>query len=449
MNTKSNSRSRKSRIFTTRITFIALAAFALLTLAATSALMANFAGAIFTTNSVCDGTDLNIYASKADVYVDGGPAHEGAAGLPNDADTPDGGYYVQVTTPSGDVLGKSAGVVVHVANNEFVVCYQLIDIVYSTSSGFTTKGFDDTDNPGGEYKVWVSTVPTFANDNSKTDNFKVQEGDVTPPQGLLKVIKFYDSNANGSNDGEPEIVGWEVQVGDQAGFPLTAETKLTPVSIVVAPGCYTAQEGDATGWIHTTAKIDSKAVTADGTTTISFGNVCLGPGGGLTLGFWSNRNGQALFGADDLALMVSLNLRNANGTAFDPASYSAFRTWLLSANATNMAYMLSAQLAAMELNVLNGKVSGGSLVYAPCLIGVPGGANAAGFISVNALMTLANTSLGTDGYTVAAGATRDYQECLKTTLDKANNNLNFLQGPGACPVPETFTYTDESAPACP
>ena len=83
-----------------------------------------------------------------------------------------------------------------------------------------------------------------------------------------------------------------------------------------------------------------------------------------------------------------------------------------------MANMLSAQLAAMELNVEAGKVSGGALDYVGGSIG---------FTTINNLMTLANTSLGTDGYTVAAGATRTYQELLKNALDKANNNLNFVQ----------------------
>src|SRR6266545_5024668 len=38
-------------------------------------------GAIFTTDSTCSGVDLNIYADKHDVYLDGGPAHPGAARL--------------------------------------------------------------------------------------------------------------------------------------------------------------------------------------------------------------------------------------------------------------------------------------------------------------------------------------------------------------------------------
>src|SRR5205085_1645519 len=48
-------------------------------------------GAVFTTDINCQGVDLNIYGSKADVYLNGGPSHPGAANLPA------GEYYVQVT----------------------------------------------------------------------------------------------------------------------------------------------------------------------------------------------------------------------------------------------------------------------------------------------------------------------------------------------------------------
>jgi hypothetical protein len=42
-------------------------------------------------------------------------------------------------------------------------------------------------------------------------------------------------------------------------------------------------------------------------------------------------------------------------------------------------------------------------------------------------MEEANTNLFANGNTSAAGATRTYQEALKNALDKANNNLNFVQ----------------------
>lgn len=60
-------------------------------------------GAIFTTDATCAGANVNIFEDKAEVYLDGGPAHTGAAGLP------DGFYYVQVTAPNGSLLGTSVG----------------------------------------------------------------------------------------------------------------------------------------------------------------------------------------------------------------------------------------------------------------------------------------------------------------------------------------------------
>jgi len=321
-------------------------------------------GAIYTTESLCDGVNLNIYANKDQVYVNGGPAG-GGSGLP------DGYYYVKVTEPDGTPLGASSGAPVHVTSGAFDQCYQLSAIVYKNSDN--TLGYDTTGNGGGVYKVWVSSDSAFSNDNSKTDNFKVKCDDPCtggePPQATLGVIKFYDANANGIKDGsEVDITGWKIRIVDSADY-----TRFTPVSITVDPDTYTVTEADPvqTNWIHTSLNSITLTLADGDDNTVEFGNVCVGAGGGLTLGFWSNKNGQALFGADDLALMVSLNLRNADGTAFNPASYSAFRTWLLNATATNMAYMLSAQLAAMELNVLNGKVGGGALVYAPgvsCLL---------------------------------------------------------------------------------
>jgi len=161
------------------------------------------------------------------------------------------------------------------------------------------------------------------------------------------------------------------------------------------------------------------------------------------LGFWSNKNGQAVMNdggslEPELLLLRNLNLRDANGAGFNPTTYPQFRTWLLSATATNMAYMLSAQLAAMELNVEAGFVSGSSLIFAgtaPANCTVPG-LSSLGFIRINNLMNDANTSLGTNGNTRAAGAARTCQEFMKNALDRANNNRNFVQAtPATCPVP--------------
>jgi hypothetical protein len=74
-------KSREASRF--RWTFIVLSIVLIGAVVTSVALMAPLPGAIFTTDVACTGTDLNIYPSKDAVYVDGGPAHPGAAGLPD------------------------------------------------------------------------------------------------------------------------------------------------------------------------------------------------------------------------------------------------------------------------------------------------------------------------------------------------------------------------------
>jgi len=142
-------------------------------------------------------------------------------------------------------------------------------------------------------------------------------------------------------------------------------------------------------------------------------------------------------GSDDFQMLTNLNLRNANGSAFDPPSQTQFRTWLLNATATNMAYMLSAQLAARELNVYNTSLA--NHVDANALIFAQGttSANIAGFATVGAVMAQANTELGLHGSTLSGSPYRTYQEALKNALDKANNNLTFILAPVGGVVPCT------------
>lgn len=419
-----------------RLTLFALTVFALLAIVTTSALMfAPVAGAIFTTNSLCNGTNVNIFASKQDVYLDGGPTHTGAAGLP------DGNYYVKVTEPDGTLLGTSLDTTnetpVIVTGGEFATCYQLSAILRKASTDVSggpvaPDGYDTTTNSGSEYKVWVSQDRLFAEANSKTDNFKVIENTVIQ-QGSLSVIKFYDANADGKNNDGQLITGWKVRITD--GIDLI---RFTPTTVLVAPDDYIVSEFAPVenNWIRTTPNPVNVTIANGDTKTVEFGNLCLGTGGGKTLGFWSNKNGQAQMNdggsdASELALLTSLCLRNANGTAFDPASYTAFRTWILNATATNMAYMLSAQLAAMELNVEAGFVNSSALIYAPGTTS----ANSLGFATVGAVMTEANASLCANGVVLAGDPERAHQEALKTALDNANNNTSFVQG---TPCPFTF-----------
>jgi hypothetical protein len=84
------------------------------------------------------------------------------------------------------------------------------------------------------------------------------------------------------------------------------------------------------------------------------------------------------------------------------------------------------------LNVRFGFVSPTALIYAPGTTS----ANGLGFATVGAIMTEANTDLASNGLTVTSNAIRTHQEALKNALDKANNNLNFVQSsPSTCPSP--------------
>jgi hypothetical protein len=393
-------------------------------------------GAIFTTDGTCTGVNVNIYGSKADVYLNGGPSHPGAASLP------DGSYYVRVTNPGGDVLlGTSVG-----SGNEtpFVVsggvanCIQLSAVLIKGSDA--TPGYDDTTNQGGEYKVWVSTVNTFDNNSTKTDNFKVK---ADPVVATLCIDKFYDANVDGIKDnGEVSINGWQFTIIADDNLINTRFT--SPLCMVLEAGLYHLFEATPveTNWLHTTAAtVDVTIPTVPPGQTVEFGNVCLGAGGGLTLGFWSNKNGQNLENANDFGFLTTLCLRTASGTNQDfngnlTQNKSALHDWLLNANAVNMANMLSAQLAAMELNVRHPGVTGTKLVYGgDCVKAyqqsqqLPG---SNGFITINDLMTAANTELCAHPVTLSGSPFRAFQECMKTTLDQANNNLNFVQG-SPCP----------------
>jgi uncharacterized repeat protein (TIGR01451 family) len=139
----------------------------------------NLTGAIFTSVAGCGKTNVNIYDTKPDVYLNGGPVPGGNGQLP------DGSYYVQITDPSGaTVLGTSVG-----ATNDtpFVVegglgnCIQLSDVLVRGSDPMLA-GYDDTPNNGGEYKVWISMTPDFS-DRWKTDNFKVRAKETNCPAG--------------------------------------------------------------------------------------------------------------------------------------------------------------------------------------------------------------------------------------------------------------------------
>jgi len=434
-------------------------------------------GAIFTTEADGSPVNANIYDHKDDVYLNGGP-NKGpctASRLDDDDD-----YYFQVTDPSGQVLlsldaitarrfGVSADGVINGLGDTRIPPETQGTHLTGTDAidcGNTTvqlMPYANTPNPGGVYKVWITRVGDyvpgcettvggacgnfgFVAAHSKTDNYKVRACPATDPNcdeeieefGQIKAIKFYDANANGEEDaGEPRLEGWPMTL---INTQLTGADGTTTFTDLIPDIDYMVTEGTPVqgNWVHSSTSINGVyvvppenpagplEVVANETTVVRFGNYCTVPSNGNTLGFWSNKNGQKLVSAGgDLGMLAGLHLRNKNGSDFDPASASALSTWLLNGDAVNMAYMLSVQLAAMELNVYNGFVNGGAYY-------VPAG------MTINDLMAAANTSLGLYPVTISGNDPfdqRSNQEQLKNWLDELNNNAGVLS-----PTPCAYSF---------
>lgn len=219
---------------TTIATTLLLVAFAV-AFGSTAIAQVSMNGKIYTSNS--DGTTVNgnIYATKDQVYVNGGPQHEQQNGI-----SPDGTYYFQVTDPSGAVLLSSDDITCRqlVVSGGRVVGIPLGSPPATCTTGYHAIGvpdpssgqtpvqlipYADTPNPGGEYKVWATPVQDyvgvggscpngnnrqgFCDNNSATDNFKVRK----PGVADITVCKFNDENNNTFQDfGEPLLAHWPI-----------------------------------------------------------------------------------------------------------------------------------------------------------------------------------------------------------------------------------------------
>jgi hypothetical protein len=360
------------------------------------------------------------------------------------------------------------GVIVHNSggNNIYVLADQQSEGVYTFTITLTTQCLtmpieycthDATGLPANQpgSGMFAQDAPGGNQGHLRTTIFDsdcVKQGDDTtcqatpPPTASITVCKFYDKNANGSQDaGEPPLSGWPFCIDPlDGGTPalvtqLTANGGCATWSNLTTPGDYVVTEANAneSNWFHSTSATSLIVFpTGGGNETRTFGNYCTSPSGGLTMGFWSNKNGNKILtgnangtGTTLLASVVTrLNtcqLRNANGTVHTfTNSYSAFRTWLLGATATNMAYMLSAQLAALELNVYFGNPAVDGNAYDLC-----------SSMTVNGLITTACDQLAMDGNTVSGNPTRVAQEMLKNCIDAINNNGAVIP---VTPCPYTF-----------
>ncbi|HEY2015974.1 MAG TPA: hypothetical protein VGH38_20870, partial [Bryobacteraceae bacterium] len=352
-------------------------------------------------------------------------------------------------------------------------------------AGWTQSYPKPVSTSGGAVVTTVSGVNCWSGSIGTASGTGLDFGNYVQLSGL----KFYDADTSGTqNNGEAGIQSFKINITYCAtGATCTSATPgALSTQVTTGPnGTFTWNApGSITsflvcevlpttgGWVQTTTGNSgncwSGTVGSGTQTALTFGNICQGAGGALSKGFWSNKNGQSVLSANDQAWRHVLNgdlscpgpfcavngpapyLRNLDGSYYSvstSASFStvaaSFGTWLTSGtSASNMAGQLSAQTAAMALNVDMvggasfglGPVGSGALVYAgpaPAACSVPGLTN--GFISITNLLNYSVNQLRNDGLTTAAGTDRTCQTWAELALDSGNNNKNFVQAK-ACPV---------------
>jgi len=220
-------------------------------------------GAIFTTLVDGSAVNMNNYAAKEDVFGDGGPgphAPSTAAGLPP------GDYYYQVTDPSGKVKLSVDPIT---SRKVRVNAAEVVDYVYPAPTltkyrgkwyGTHTSGVDidhwefgaitfglmpyeDTPNPGGVYKLWLTRVEDYSPGQgvfgfipslSKTDNFKVKSkrSYYIPPVLVVKKNICTDGLATLVGADDYWYTGWPVNITD----PLAVtNTYYTPATVQAVP----------------------------------------------------------------------------------------------------------------------------------------------------------------------------------------------------------------------
>jgi SdrD B-like domain len=255
------------------------------------------------------------------------------------------------------------------------------------------------------------------------EHFRAGDGSPSSVSGVV----FEDLDHDGLRDpGEPGVAGCPIQLvsnnpanpGQVMASTLTNANGEYLFSPVGFDDCSVVLQLNTQIFVATTPTDVRLNTCGCGSQVVNFGKYTVQQQcNGRTIGFWRNCHGVSIIvNGGFWDELVGLNLVTASGAAFNPTgSVLQWRSWLQNASAVNMAYMLSAQLAAMQLNVLSGGVG------ANCWV-----TTSQGPMQISAVMSAANQALANDPYTPAGDPNRAAQQFLKNILDAANNNLNWL-----------------------
>lgn len=367
-----------------------------------------------------------------------------------DTTLPSGTYYVHVTDPIGqgdEVLSQNDPMdrFVSVTNNGGVISLSLPFTSGQTPPvfglGFGGVGqslrlapFSSSVDEPCRFKAWFgdcwdlsvgpanpyllaggfSTALNRCCVRSYSD-FRVGNGAANDIVGSV----FLDANGNGLRDvGEGGVANVPVLLAGTGTGNTATNSAGNYAFLAVGQGSFQVSITLGSGFLATTPTTVAVSINncANGRADFGVRQAAIARNG-HTIGFWRNNNGRALVTQFNiLPTLSSLNLVNAAGAYVAPSTLTAWASWLQGANANNMAYMLSAQLAAMHCNVVTGFVSPTAIVNGGPL----------GNLSIASLMQRAIASLAVYPNTPSGHPQRAAQEALKNALDAANNNQNWL-----------------------
>jgi hypothetical protein len=307
-------------------------------------------------------------------------------------------------------------------------------------------------------QVDAQTVEIHSQVNFHADQVRIITGCAPNLFGVLSGEKYYDVNHNGQLDpGEPGIANWPIDWSDGTSGTIYTDAN-GQFSAQFAPDTYTLTEQQATNsaWTQTGNTVDQTSnsggdtsalssfaytvgVVAGGSTSgLNFGNVCTVQNvGGLTLGWWTNKNGQAVLGGNDPAwrsVVDGYYLVDGSGARFTVSmtasfatAYSALKKWLSNATATNASYMLSAQYITTALDI---EFAGMIDFYVQDPVH-------GDWVDLLTLIQRASAFVQANPNTKKSGTTRNNAIAYETLFDNLNNNQATVTPPtpSGCPAP--------------
>lgn len=358
---------------------------------------------------------------------------------------------VNQSNPNGSILDVStAPIPAHIEVNVFT---NAVNTIYNLNDTSPTTLSDVTGPLSGNATWAYEWDPLIAAGGSfqisKNENVTLSQ---PQQQTQICIHKFYDANADGIDNDTQVVAGVRFDLFGvrNCGGNNVLKTGYTDANgnlcfTNITAGLYSIREClPNKSWVATTPTSVTTNLATGQTVTYSFGDLCKAGKEGHHKDHWCGKMGQSVLCSNDFAVLNGLCLKNEDGSDRDFKSASLttnksdLKNWLQGCRDKNMAYWLSCELAAAQLNLLEGDDDGNCVVVKKGC-GERGSRKA--YMTINELIAKANASLAAWGNSPKGDSHRDDQECLMRALKHCNKNKNRIQ-PTPCPFKTPYSCKD-------